>query len=375
MKDTVLNQNFFNRDRNLVNFSNSLLKHFGVTPFHSTLPAADKALEGHKKVAVFLFDGMGEKNLFRHPQSCRYVINHKIETIFSTNPATTVAATDALLSGRYPIETGWLGWSEYFSDLHMAVDVFPNKDSVTGEKIPGPSLLNERCPYLTIADYMKEKGVKAKLSFESPLGNGTGPRSLHEFLTQASSFFKKDGGEFLYSYWTKPDKYLHEYGTNSIFVHFYLRRIVALIKRFVKANPDVLLFVIADHGLINVHYEDIAQYPDLEENLSGPLVLEPRTPSFFVKKGHEKEFEEAFKAHFSGRAVLMTKAEVLEKGYFGEGTPHPLSSSFFGDYVAVMLDETCLYDSLRKKNIHMHKGHHAGGTDGERLILISAYNV
>jgi len=375
MKTAHLNDTFFNRDHNLVNFSNSLLKHFGVESFHPTLPAADRALMGHRKVAVFLFDGMGELNLRRHPQSFHYIIEHRIDTIFSTNPATTVAATDAFLAGRYPIETGWIGWSEYFADLGRAVDVFPNKDSVTGEKIEGPNIMDGHCPYPTIGELMERKGVKAKVSYESPIKGGAGPKSLSQFLAQASSFFQKESGEFLYSYWTKPDKYLHAYGTESFFVHLYIKAIVRTIKRFVKANPDVLLFVIADHGLINVRYEDVAQYPDLEETLDGPIVLEPRTPSFFVKKGKESAFEKAFGEHFGTRAALMTKSEALEKGYFGEGQPHPLASSFFGDYVAVMLDETCLYDSLRKSNVHMHKGHHAGGTDGERLILLSAYNV
>ena len=43
----------YNR-HNLVTFSNSILKHFGVEPFHETEEAIDKALKGHKKVALIL---------------------------------------------------------------------------------------------------------------------------------------------------------------------------------------------------------------------------------------------------------------------------------------------------------------------------------
>ncbi len=41
-------------DHNLITFSNSLLKHFGVKTLHQTEPEVDKILKGHKKVVVML---------------------------------------------------------------------------------------------------------------------------------------------------------------------------------------------------------------------------------------------------------------------------------------------------------------------------------
>lgn len=375
MNQTPLDPGFFDREKNLVNLANSLLNHFGVKPFHPTLPAADSVLKGHQKVAVFLFDGMGELVLADHPNQYRYIISHKIATIYSMNPATTVAATNAFLSARYPSETGWIGWSEYFSDLKEAVDVFPNRDSLTGKKIPGPNIMEGRFPYQNLADLINGAGHKAKASFEAPIRDGKGPKSLHQFQKQANSFFQKEGGEFLYSYWTKPDSLLHKYGTHSLVIPCYIKRIQRTIKAFVKKNPDVLLFVIADHGLINVHYEDIATIPEIANCLAGPIVLEPRTPSFFVKKGMESTFEEAFISHYGDKAYLMSKAEVVKSGYFGPGKPEAKVLDLFGDYVALMRSTTCLYDSRSKEHPKFHKGHHAGGTNKERLILLSAYNV
>ena len=51
---------------NLVTFSNSLLKQFGVMPFHQTEEAVDTVLGNHQKVAVILFDGMGQNIIRRH---------------------------------------------------------------------------------------------------------------------------------------------------------------------------------------------------------------------------------------------------------------------------------------------------------------------
>jgi predicted AlkP superfamily pyrophosphatase or phosphodiesterase len=50
---------------------------------------------------------------------------HKLMTIHSVNPATTVACTSALLTGKNPIENGWLGWSLYLERLQGSDRCFP----------------------------------------------------------------------------------------------------------------------------------------------------------------------------------------------------------------------------------------------------------
>ena len=58
---------------NLVTFSNSLLKHFGVKLFHQTEEAVDKILKGHNKIAVILFDGMGQNIVRKHLKEKSYI--------------------------------------------------------------------------------------------------------------------------------------------------------------------------------------------------------------------------------------------------------------------------------------------------------------
>ena len=69
---------------NLVTFSNSFLKHFGVTPFHQTEEAVDEALKGHKKVVVLLFDGMGRNIVRKHLVESSYIRKNYLCTINST---------------------------------------------------------------------------------------------------------------------------------------------------------------------------------------------------------------------------------------------------------------------------------------------------
>jgi hypothetical protein len=369
-----LGSTFYDRERTLVNLSNSILKAYGVPTFHPSIPAVDAVLQGHRRIALFLFDGAGESILNVYRRQTRFLREHKLMTIVSVNPATTVACTTSLLTGHYPIETGWLGWSLQMDALGFPVDVFPNRNSQTGLSLDTtPSVMASLCPVTTIGTLLEQAGVKAKLSYQYPVNGETGPKTFKEFVKSATSFFE-GGGEFLYSYWTEPDEAIHEFGVHSRHVRSQMRKIAHAVKAFVKKNPDVLLLTIADHGLIDVQYRDLAAFKDLASLLRKPVSIEGRTPTFFVQAGKAAEFASLFAKYFPDWA-LLTREEVLSKGYFGEGTPNPHSLEFIGDFVAVSLGKDLIANSRDKAKINVMNGHHAGGTPEEREILLAAYNT
>ena len=54
--------------------------------------------------------------------------DHRFMVINSVFPTTTVAATTAITTGRYPIETGYMGWCQYFSKANKTYEVFSSKN-------------------------------------------------------------------------------------------------------------------------------------------------------------------------------------------------------------------------------------------------------
>ena len=69
---------------------------------------------------------------------------------------------------------------------------------------------------------------------------------------------------------------------------------------------------------------------------------------------------------------LWTKKEILDKKLFGLGNPAPGVLDSFGDFLAIATREYGIFGS--KETIQFgkpFKGHHAGGTDAERLIDIA----
>ena len=357
---------FDNRERtsSLVNLSSSLLAHFGANPFHQTIPEIDALLKGHQKVALFLFDGMGEYNLNQHPVAGKLFLENKYMTIVSTNPATTVAATTGLLTGKYPIETGWLGWSLSIKEAGCPVDVFPSVSSIDGSPVEN-RIMYRVCPIKMIDELMIEKGTKAHLFFQDGVGGRFGgPKTIEEAPEMVGKFFK-EGGEFAYIYFNKPDEETHRYGVRSKEVDDIVARASACVSKFISKNQDVLTLVIADHGLIDVKYVDLGKYPEITENLAELPSFEGRTVSFFIKEGRKEAFLKAMKKYLPSFA-LYTKEEILEMGYFGEGEPSSRSLEFIGDYIGIAMDDCILHDTIAKSNTYLLKAHHAGPSKEER---------
>ncbi len=364
-----INAEVFDTSDTLVNFSSSILKHFGVKPFHSSIPMVDEALKGHKKVAVFLFDGASEYNLSLYSRTTKFIFEHKLKTIHSVNPATTVASTTAFLSGKFPLETGYLGWSLNFPSIGP-IDAFSGIGSY--DRIEhGEELLQRYAPYENIASLLSKAGVKAELHFLYPVEK-EGPKDFKTALKSYSSFFK-EGGEFMYGYFPDPDKTIHHHGVKSPWTWWRMREIVAFLRKFTKQNKDVLVFAFADHGLIDVRHRYLDECEEISSCLLYPISIDARIRTFFVKESEKKRFEKLFATHFASDFFLYSKEEILSRPYFGEGEAKEAALSFLGDYFA-LAKGNCVLEQNREKGKRPLKAHHSGISVEEKNILLSVYN-
>lgn len=367
----------FDLDHTLINLSNSVLKHFGVDPFHHTIKEIDDILKNHQKVAVILLDGLGTYIRKIHPYSARYLNEHFFLQICSTFPPTTVAATNGFLSARYPIETGWMSWTQYFPDYQKNINVFTNRENETNILIKPKeeNILSTYCAYENIIGLINKTNNKeiAKSIFPFPLDE-KGPKNLKENRRAVKQFLNDHERCFLYCYHIDPDNTIHHYGVNSYRVGHSIRKLVRYVKKLVNDHKDTLFLVIADHGLIDVNYLDINDHPDLVSTLSQNMSMEKRCPTFFVKEGQKDDFCALFKKYYGEYFDLYSKQEVYDLKIFGEGKPHPYVDNFIGDFLAIAKDKKSIYDS-KAPYCHLHKAAHAGGNKKESLIDISAFNI
>ncbi len=362
----------------ITNLANSILKRFNVEPFHNTIKCVDELLNKKKKILVFLFDGMGEYIINKHLKEDDFFRSHVLTSVTSTMPPTTVAATNSFLSGLYPEENGWLGWSQYFKENDKIVNVFTNFIKGENKYIEGENYMSLFASYPNLADLINSKNKKdtAKLIFSYPVDKKNKKvRKMKSFIKFAYKEANRSDETFTYAYNVSPDCFMHIDGTNSKRVHKKIKQIEKLVKKYSSKNKDVLTLVIADHGMKDVKFDAINNYPDLMDTLFRPITLECRTANFYIKKGREAEFENLFHKYYGEHYKLFTVKEAIKEKLFGEGKASDLALSFLGDYIAISQDDVSLeYIYPSDKEGKQFKGHHAGGTLEELMISVIAIN-
>lgn len=364
-------------ENSIVNLSNSILKHFGVDTFHDSLPVIDEQLKGYKKVVAVLFDGMGQNIIKKHLKEDSFIRTHYVATINSTFPPTTTAATTSFLTGKYPIENGWLAWMQYFKEYDRNIIPFRSIDYNTGElliKQGEMPIANRVFPIKYIFDLINEAPNNAKgFNISRYPIQEDGPQTLLSGIEKVSKVLQENESCFIYFYWDSPDREMHEYGIDHPIVKEEVEKAQAFIKEVFKRNPDTFFLLLADHGHINVKYFDICEYEDIYSLLSRPVTLEKRTVSFFVKPENKATFAALFDKYYGKYFELYTKEEVIKMNLFGEGKPANGAYDAFGDFVAIAIGEYGMIASKELSRIDAYSGNHAGGTVEERLIDISIF--
>lgn len=357
----------------LTNLSNSILLHFGVTPFHSSIKKIDERLKGSKKIVLFLFDGMGKYIIERHLKETDFLRKNIFCDITSTFAPTTVAATNSLLSGKFPIETGWLGWCQYFQDLDKNIDVFPNIDEATGKYVGNENQMLKIASYKSIINLINEQWHK-EVAFDMkgfPVDkNHFYAKFMPLFIKKAYKNAHKEEETFVYAYWVNPDGLMHRNGVGAKIVHKNILKINRLIEKYSQKNKDVTTIVIADHGLLDVTFLDLREHQDLINLLKRPMSLERRCANFYVKDNKVAEFIDLFKKYYPHDFEIYTKQQILDMKLYGDDKACQLSLDFLGDCVAIATGKYAINDNDKKP----HLAHHGGATLDEYMISVNIIN-
>ncbi len=353
-------------DNCIANLACSVMKHFGVTPPNATLPLADRLLEKrYKNVVLLLLDGMGRNIIEANLAPDGFFRSHLAGTYSSVFPPTTVAATTAVDSGLFPVQSAWLGWTGYFPDVGRNVVYFLNQDFDTDERIEGESIAWKYVPYCGICDRIGAAGYGAHFlaPFREPF-----PEDFGALCREIKRLCAGGGEKYIYAYWDQPDNVMHRKGCFGEPAKSMVRGLESAVSELADELSDTLLLVTADHGHIDSPRVPITDYPDIMECLVRMPSIEPRCLNLFVKDGMEEKLKAAFSEHFDGKFVLMPKAEVMERQLFGRGTPHPRFDEMVGNYLAIAVGEISIYNKRSKNFV----GNHAGLTEDEMVIPLIA---
>lgn len=357
----------------LCNVGNSILKRFNVKPFHDTFKPLDEILNktNKKKVCLVLFDAFGKYIIEKYKNDIPYIYNHKHIDFLSIYPPTTVAATTSLLSGKYPIETGYLGWTQYFKEYNDEIDVFPSK-SKFNKKQYNPSIQDSLLKVDKLWDLINKENNKEIAKGIYSIKFKDGILSDKDVLTKLFDETNKElkNHDFVYCYSEEPDHTMHENGVNNKKTKEMIMFLENKLKELVKQNTDVLFILIADHGMVDVKQYYFNDYKEFANTLKTPYVsIEPRFAAFNVKDN--KKFEEYYNENLKEKFILKTKQQIIEEHTFGYGTPHALFNDFLKDYFIISKEDYVLNDGLKGNPL---KATHAGINEKELKLYMTIFD-
>lgn len=361
-------------EHSVLNVACSVLKMFGAEPPHAALPELT-TLPRKSHVALVILDGMGVDALSLLPESA-FLRRRQIATLTSVCPSTTTAATGSLYSALSPAEHGWLGWSCYFKEYARLVDLFLDRDSYSHERLTS-SPAKRLMPYDSVFTRIHRAAgdrvlTRAVFPFEpSPL-SGMGDTVIARDLDEAALAIRsRDAREaFTLFYWADPDDTMHNFGARSDRAAKVLAQLNAWAEALAPKLTDTTLIITADHGLIDVTEPVwLNECREIMRCLVMPPSVESRAASLFVKRGREREFEDAFREKLGADFLLMTREEALSRRLFGPGKMHEKADDFTGDYLALATGTRAIYYKAEGAEPHGKMiGHHAGLTEQEMLV-------
>lgn len=359
---------FPNYDESLISVSTSILRYYNVeNPGHKSLKELDELLGSRKprNVVLMLFDGFGFNLMLRNLKPDSFLRQHIVRKISSTFPPTTVAATTAVSSGLYPIETAWLGWFSYFKEIDDIVTTFTTLKQSDGEPVGTENLARKYMPYVSIGTKIHNQNPHVTYS---EIATYLKPDlSLKEMKYTLVSLLASKEENFIYCYWPDPDHTMHEFGVDDSETLNVENKLDDFVKELTsKASNDTLFIIIADHGLIDTEYIYLKDYPTLFAQLKRSYSMENRAASLYIKDGKVETFKKEFKKHHLDRYfILYDKKSFLKSGLLGNANPHPMVNELVGDLIAVA---TGKYSLAIEKSEHEFVGIHAGLTEDEMLV-------
>lgn len=359
-----------NYQNSILNVTSSILNYYNSETSYSTIENLNQFLnKKYQHIALILLDGLGINCLNQHLDENAGLRKHISQEITSVFPPTTVAATNAVLSGQPPISSGYVGWVQYFKKENSNTIVFFNKDFYDSQKTLTYNLMEELA-YESIYSKIKKASPDVETYELFPAFRSDGFATFHDQVSKILEITNSKNRTFTYVYWDQPDSTEHQFGVKSKEVKEVVLELNSDFERLINLiNDETLVIVIADHGLTDIEELDVFFHEDLVNCFSKNPSMEPRACSFFIKEEKMDEFKNLFQKYYNDNFLLLTKEEFYSLNLLGSGIKHPLLDDFIGDYIAIATNKYNL--SMNKEK--QFKAHHAGLTKEEMMVPLIVF--
>jgi hypothetical protein len=356
----------------------TLAAHVGVPGTAAAIPELTPA----DRNCVFLIDGLGWEQLRAHPEEAP-CLTALLPTsrggtgrpLTSGFPATTATSLASVGTGLVPGVHGLPGYTV--------------RNPETGELMnqlrwnpwTQPQLWQ---PYPTVFQRAAEAGVHtAQVSapaFESTpltqvaLSGGTfhGRLSGEERMDLAAEQLAAGDRCLVYTYYADVDGNGHRFGVDSDAWRGQLAYTDRLVQRLAeRLPPRTALYVTADHGMIDVPFDERHRI-DFDEDWelrAGVALLggEGRARHVYAVPGAAGDVLAVWQEVLGDRFWVAGRDEAIAAGWFGPRIDERVYGRL-GDVIAAARDDVLITASVREPNESVMVGNHGSMTPAEQLV-------
>jgi predicted AlkP superfamily pyrophosphatase or phosphodiesterase len=367
-----------------VNLVASIAESRGAPARHATLAQLPPAeLREARNVVFIIVDGLGD-NWLRASGAGSELERRRRGAIASVFPSTTASAITTSYTGRTPLEHGLTGWYSYFGVAGCVAATLPFRSRGDNHSLAARGVDPRRiysAPPLVDELQTRALIVSPRSIIDSEYNRhhcGRATRlaydTLDECIAQTEAAVKSDAArKYVYSYWPDFDTYAHRHGVASAEAARAFTAFDAAFGRLLArlAGSDSIVVATADHGFIDSPEEELLlleDSPGLGALLRYPLCGERRVAYCHVQEGRIGEFMKRARDWLGDKAEVRASHELVEEGWFGDGTPHPRLAERIGDVTLVMRERYTIKDWVPGELRHLHIGNHGGTSEDEMLI-------
>lgn len=361
-----------NYEEGILSYISSIRKHYGLPYYYNDNEKFSSLIKDNrfKQIILVLIDGMGSRLLDKYLDQNKFLNKYKQGETFTVFPPTTTAATTAILNGKSPNQTCWLGWIQYIKEVNDEIVPFYNSGYYTNIHYEA-NLMKKLYPDDNIIDELNKSGISATKIY--PEFDPTfGCQNIDEFTEKIIKESHTKDNQFIYAYWDKYDSLMHKTGPSSKEAIALLNNINDKLE-YVAENlaPDTLMCIIADHGQVDITSDIEILKTKLPKYFQRRPDIEPRALNFHIKKEYLDEFRTEFLKLYEDDCVLLSHQEVLDTHLFGSNKNHPLFEEKIGDFIAIVKNDKIFV--LDKEPKFHFKGAHAGCHIDELMIPLICY--
>ena len=332
------------------------------------------------KAAVLVVDGLGAHNLRAHAGHARFLTQawRKRNLVADSGfPSTTASALTSLTTGESAGTHGIAGYTlrdpASGAIINHLKDWRPIVNPDTWQRVPTifEKAANEGIPSLALGEPRFHGSDFTEATWRGARFHGVA--TLADQARQMRQFFDAHERALVYLYWPALDRTGHSSGVNSpSWIHRLEELDTAIHELSGLLRHDEGLVVTSDHGMVDISDDDkfvVGEDSPLLQGLTA-WAGEPRAPHLYYESSESaRSAKTLWQETLRESALVMTREELLEAGWWGE--VHPDVAERLGDLVIVCVGNLVVYRQSQSSPMSLAmRGQHGSITAAERDIPV-----